>query len=198
MEIPRKFIDYVFTKRVAALRALMRGETPRERVLIEFTRTLPAVITDGPAGLSGSIKMVSILPRQDVLPRVLDRLRELEGYSSERIFEVLVHEVYREDVLDFSRLGALELAKKHTWTNIRATKRATLLFFTPPIESYEVRCSVEIHEGDEVAQYLNYLHKLVHRAKRVDYPAYVFIIEEIYDNSDSPDGYGRLIYRRLA
>jgi len=196
LEIPRKFVDYVFTKRVNALRTLMRGELARERMLIEFTRALPVVVTDGPAGLSGSVKMVSILPRVELLPRLLERLRDLGPADSERAMRMLLEEVYREDVLDFNRLGALELAKRHTWINVRATGRATLLFYTPPIESYEVRCRVEVHEGDEVAQYLNYLHRLVHRSKRVDYPAYVFIIEEIYDNSDSPDGYGRLIYRR--
>ena len=32
----------------------------------------------------------------------------------------------------------------------RSNPTATILFFTPPVTSYELRCSVEIHEGGPV------------------------------------------------
>ena len=167
---------------------------------MELTRATPVVVTYGPARLNGSVRMVGLLPRSEYLE---EWARRVEYYAYEarprglrEALMVLLDEVYVEDALDPLRLGGLEIAFKHTWTNIRATGRATLVFYTPPDESYEARCSVEVHEEGAVKRYLNALHDLLHPSEhgKSDYPAYVFKVEEVYDNSSRPGGYGRRIY----
>jgi len=68
----------------------------------------------------------------------------------------------------------------------RGSREATILFFTPPSTSYELRCEVEIHEDDEVWEYTNSVHDTFHRTEKPrDWkktPAYLFKIKEIYDN----------------
>lgn len=201
--LPKQYIDYVFHDRRRLLERIVRGEqVGYERFLLEFTRTTPVVITSGPAGLSGSVKMISFIPRREYLTQQLHKA-EYYAYTSpvgglKEVARILLEEFYREYIIDFHRLGGLEMAYNHTWRNIKATSRATLLFYTPPDTSYEVRCSVEVHEGDQdpYKRYLNALHDIFHRPRggRSNYAAYVFIAEEIYDQSSTPQGFGKKIY----
>ena len=75
---------------------------------------------------------------------------------------------------------------------MQESKRATILFFTPPSKSYEVRCDVEIHTDDDVWEYANSLHDIFHRPEKgrnwSRTPAYLFKIREIYDNSEDKMG----------
>jgi hypothetical protein len=201
LDIPEVFIKYFFLDRIETIRKLCRGERLTENFLISFTRTTPAVITDGPAGLSGSIKMVGFVPRKEYIVdfaekayryAYLERPRDMRETTC-----LLLKEFYNLDYIDTGLIGGLEMGFKHSWTNIRATGKATLLFYTPPDTSFEVRCDVEIHgdDDDPYKKYLNSLHDIFHYGgRRSNYPAYVFRIREIYDNSNSPDGFGRKIY----
>ncbi|ADI31927.1 hypothetical protein [Staphylothermus hellenicus] len=56
--LPKEWIDYFFYQRIRVIEKLCVNRRPPSNFLVEFTRTTPAVITDGPQGLSGSIKMV--------------------------------------------------------------------------------------------------------------------------------------------
>ncbi len=197
-ELPADFIKYVILERVDSLKRLINGE--REEMLISFTRANPVVVTDGPAGLSGSVKMVGFIPKPEFLNEMLERARRLLKLPLSEVLKELLNYFYDVRKLDLRRLGALEMAFKHTWVNVRSTGRATLVFFTPPVTSYEVRCSVKIHEDGPIKEYLNVLHDAYHGrgvAGRApgDYPAYEFIIEEIYDQSASRTGFGRLIFK---
>lgn len=188
MHIPERYISYVYERRLELLRRILSGK--KENVVLEITRALPVVITDGPAGLSGSVKMVGFIPKPEHLKELLQIARDI---VKKREIEGILN-LYQREKIDFRSLGGLEMAFKHSWENIRASKRATLVFFTPPSESFEVRCDVEIHDGDEICEYLNLLHRIYHEGEE-NYPAYVFRIREIYDQSASKDGFGRLIYR---
>jgi len=201
--LPRQYIDYVFRDRKALLERIVRGEqVSYEILLLEFTRATPVVITHGPAGLSGSVKMIGFVPKKEYLAQQLYKA-EYYAYTSpvrglKEVAKILLEEFYKEEVIDFHKLGGLEMAYNHTWKNIKATGRATLLFYTPPDISYEVRCRVEIHEEDQdpYKRYLNALHDIFHRprGRRSNHPAYVFIVEEIYDQSNTPQGLGKKIY----
>jgi len=107
--------------------------------------------------------------------------------------QVPPHEIFL-----FTRFGTLELARDHTWANLCADPTATLLFYQPPRVSYELRGKVEIHEdGSPYHRLLNAQHDVYHRpdpSRWKDRPAYIFVIEEIYNNSAAPDGFGRKIY----
>ena len=202
--LPQRYINYIFYERRALLERLVKGEQiSYEKMMLEFTRTTPIIVTCGPAGLSGSVKMVGFVPREEHLEELVRRAEEYAyAKTSESVLRdvsrVLLEEFYREDIIDFRKLGGLEMAFNHTWRNIKATGKATLVFYTPPNTSFEVRCKVEIHEDDTdlYKRYLNAMHDIFHkpRSGRSSYPAYVFIVEEIYDQSNTREGFGKKIY----
>ncbi len=201
--LPEDFIKYIFYERLDTVRSMVGGKLTNQEIYLAFTRTSPVVITDGPAGLSGSVKMVGFIPRGEYLGNALEELKGIWEKSTEKGFREIIDDflkvAYNEEWIDFTVLGGLELAKGHSWVNIKETRKATLLFFTPPILSYEVRCSVEIHEDGLVWGYLNLLHDIFHKVPGEPlgkHPAYIFKFEEIYDNSASKNGFGKLIWRR--
>ena len=192
--IPEEFIRYAFEERVAGIKKLAEGKFGPE-ALIGFTRHNAAVITCGSAGANGSIKGVGFIHREEFLPETLAKMKEELGapYNPKRAVEFLLSEIYVRERIDFTKMISLELAKKHTWRNLsEGAKKATILFFTPPSTSYELRCRVEIHEDGPIWEYVNSLHDVFHRPKKPrDWrrtPAYLFEIEEIYDNSEDKMG----------
>jgi len=196
--IPEEFIQYAFEERVKGIRRMAeRGFGPE--AMVAFTRHNPAVITCGPAGPNGAIKGVGLMHKEEYIQESLEKLRkEISGpYSPAKALNFLLKEVYVREKVDFTKFVSLELAKKHTWKNLtEGRKEATLLFFTPPGASYEVRCDVEIHEDGPAWEFVNALHDVFHRPKKPrDWsrtPAYLFHIKEIYDNGET--GMGKKIY----
>ena len=192
--IPEEFIEYVFQERVEAIKKMLYGKFDAS-LLIDFTRHNAAIITYGPAGLNGSIKGIGFIHRDEFLMETLEKMREelSSEYEPEKAGKFLLEEVYVREKIDFTKFITLELARKHTWKNLtEGNKEATILFFTPPSTSYEVRCDVEIHRDDEIWEYANSLHDIFHRPKKKrDWsktPAYLFKIREIYDNSEDKMG----------
>jgi len=189
-EVPEEWINYIFRRRREMIIKISRGEAKREEILLEFTRALPAIVTDGPAGLNASIKMVGVLPKEKYIPGLLSMINDLinKKPKTEKIIKFLLEKVYVEDILDFTKLFTLDLARKNTWKNINETKKAVLIFFTPPIKSYMIKADVTIHVNDEIFQLANAMHDLYHVVPKTGKivsknPAYVFHIREIWDKS---------------
>ncbi len=192
--IPQEFINYAFEERVEMIRKMLSGNMSNE-ILIGFTRHNAAIITCGSAGINGSIKGIGFIHKEEYLQETIEKMRkELKSeYDMFRAGKFLLHEIYARDKIDFEKIISLELARKHTWENLKnGEKKATILFFTPPSISYEVRCDVEIHTDDEIWEYANSLHDIFHRPeKERDWsktPAYLFTIREIYDNGEEKMG----------
>lgn len=205
--IPEEFIDWAYRGRAELVRRQARGEEvqPHE-ILLGFSRHTPAVVSHGPAGLNAAIKGVGFLTKPEHLKETLDAYLEhidhgwRDHYRKEGL-QLLVRFIYGEGCegrLDFTKLGSLELARGHSWENLRANPKVTLLFYQPPNISYEVRGRAEIHEeGSPYHLLINAQHDVYHRPDRPSWagrPAYVFTIEEIYDNSARRGGFGRRIY----
>lgn len=198
-ELPKSWVDYIFWGRRRIIEKMASGEAKAKEIYLEFTRTLPAIVTDGPAGLNASVKMIGLMPRMDMLGGILD---EIEGFIKKRpkmseVIKFLLNRIYVEDSLDLTKLFTLDLALRNTWRNINETRRAVLIFFTPPSTSYMVKAKVTVHNDDEVFRFANYMHDLFHvvpvRGEVVSKnPAYVFHIEEIWDKS--ADKFGVKIY----
>jgi len=106
-----------------------------------------------------------------------------------------------EKRMDFTKLCTIELGNQypnrpaHMWNFAQKNSKATLLYFTPPILSYEIWSSLEIHtEGP----YFDFTHA-VHDAyfgedpSEMDLPVYIFNVEAAYNNSATPQGYGKKI-----
>jgi len=205
--IPEAFLNWTYRERADLIRRQAEGQAvaPHE-IYLGFTRHSPGVVSHGPAGLNASIKGVGYIPKPEYLDETLDaylahiRRGWRDGYCQDGL-QLLMRMLYGEgcqERIDFTRLGSLELALGHTWTNLRADPTVTLLFYQPPAISYEVRGRAEIHEqGSPYHLLLNAQHDVYHQphserwSKR---PAYIFTIDEIYDNSASKEGFGRRVY----
>ncbi len=205
--IPDAFLKWAYQGRAALIRRQAEGErVPPHEIFLGFTRHNPAVVSYGPAGLNASIKGVGYIPKPEFVQETLDAYLEhigrgwRDGYSDEGL-QLLMRLLYGkgcQERIDFFRLGSLELAKDHTWDNLRANPVVTLLFYQPPAVSFEVRGRAEIHEeGSIYHRLINAQHDVYHQPHPEGWPkrpAYLFLIEEIFDNSASPEGFGRRIF----
>ena len=199
MGLPKKWIQYFFHERKRGLESLcLKGEID-SGIANFFTRGTPVVASCGPAGVNGSVKMVGFVPRKEFIEEYADkafRYAYVKRPPDMRMAAcILSREFYVEEKIDFNLIGGLEMGFKHSWVNIRATGKASLVFYTPPDESFEVRVDAEVHEDDVYKRFLNAFHDIFHYGgRKSSYPAYIFRIRELYDNSPVPGGFGRKIY----
>ena len=209
--IPESFIDWAYHGRGELIRRQAMGEdVPSHEIFLGFTRHNPAIVSIGPEGLNASIKGVGYIPKPEYLHETLDAYME-------HIERGLTHDYFREGLkllmrliygrgckgrIDFTRFGCLELALGHTWGNLQTDPAVTLLFYQPPQISYEIRGRAEIHqEGSVYHRLINAQHDVYHQPRVenwVNRPAYIFVIEEIYDNSATEEGFGNRVYDRMA
>ena len=207
-KIPDEFIRWAYKGRAELICRQASGEhVPAHEIFLGFSRHTPAVVSNGPAGLNASIKGVGFIPKAEYIQETLEAyLTHIQrGWRDEYDrdgLQLLSKWMYGDDCqerIDFERFGSLELACDHTWKNLHADPAVTMLFYQPPMISFEVRGRAEIHEdGSLYHRFLNAQHDVLHEphpenwAKR---PAYIFMIDEIYDNSATKKGFGRQIYK---
>ncbi|MCS7374041.1 MAG: hypothetical protein NDF53_00155 [archaeon GB-1867-097] len=204
--IPTKFINWIYVERAQFIREMRNKiRIKPEEIWLQFTKHTPTIISHGSAGLNGSIKGVGFILKRKYIERAVEDFIEhirrgwRDGYSREGL-ELLIKHIYGDECIeriDFTKLATIELAKKHTYINLRENREATLLFYQPPITSYEVRVEAEIHENGLIHRYVNAVHDAYHKPspeKWKDRPVYIFKIKEIYDNSSTKDGFGKRIY----
>ncbi len=136
-----------------------------------------------------------------------DRFGSGRGMPTEwqiKALELLNKHVYferdkAEEMVDFEKLGTIEMGTEfpgkaaHMSRYLEQNKNATLVFFTPPVISYELRAEVEIHPAGEYFDFVHAVHDVYHGENPglVDKPAYIFNIKEVYDNSASKKGFGQ-------
>lgn len=211
MESSQKFFDWAFKTRAKHVINMYNGVMEsKEKLFLNFCSHEPAFVSYGPAGLNASVKGVGFLPKDEYLEETLEAyMNHIRTYDPEdktygkRGMEVLIKYMYDESAyhrVDFTKMGSLEMAKRHSWTNYQVNKEAALIFHQPPGISYKLKGKIEIY--DEAAsgkqelyqQFINAQHDVYHTpdmSRWSDYPAYLFRIEEIYDNSVSKNGFGK-------
>ncbi len=196
-----KFWKYFFQERKELLERMCKGSAGMDVLMLGFTRATPVVITCGPAGPNGSVKMVGPVPKKRY---ILEYVEKAEKYAYGEILDprkaacLLYNEFYIDEKIDPTLIGGLEMGFNHTWENLKFSREATLLFYTPPTTSYEVRTLVEIivDDNNPYKRFLNAFHDIFHKphSGRSNYPALLFRVKEIYDNSSTRNGYGKKIY----
>jgi hypothetical protein len=205
--IPESFIHWAYNGRGELIRRqAMEEDIPSHEIFIGFTRHNPAIVSYGPEGLNASIKGIGFIPKPEYLQETLEayvghiQRGWWDGYFREGL-KLLMRLIYGEgckERIDFTRFGSLELALGHTWRNLQTNPAVTLLFYQPPEISYEIRGRAEIHEeGSVYHRLMNAQHDVYHQPhveSWVNRPAYIFIIEEIYNNSATGEGFGNRIY----
>ena len=209
MKSAQSFFNWSYKTRAKTVIDLYNGkEISHEKMFLSFTSHNPAFVSNGPAGLNASIKGVGFVPKKEYLQETLDAyLEHIATYEegdktySQRGLEVLIKHLYcdeAKDRIDFSIVTTLEMAKKHSWENYKANNEATLIYYQPPVISYELRGKIEIEEEGIYQKFINAQHDVYHKPNTERWasrPAYIFKIEEIYDNSVTKDGFGeKMIY----
>jgi len=210
MRTAESFFNWAFRTRANTVMKLVNGEKmSNEKMFLSFCSHDPALVSNGPAGLNASIKGIGFMPKPEYLEETLKAyLEHIDSWTpedkeySQRGLELLVKYMYgpeAQDRIDFTCIGSLEMAKKHSYENYKANPEATILFYQPPMISYELRGKMEIHDENDTGQreiyqqFLNAQHDVYHRPDKsrwLKYPAYVFRIEEIYDNCVTKEGFG--------
>ena len=208
----KKFFDWAFDTRAKNVIKLSEGEKMSpERVFLSFCSHEPAFISYGPAGLNASVKGVGFLPKDEYLEETLEiYLKHIATYEpgdktyGQRGLKILIEQMYSEEAkkrIDFTKLGSLEMAKRQSWENYQVNKEAALLFHQPPVISYKLKGKIEIYDEQASGkrelyqQFINAQHDMYHNPVGMDVwkqqPAYIFRIEEIYDNSATKEGFGQ-------
>jgi len=133
--------------------------------------------------------------------------RAMEQYQREAMFLFLGH-LYlpppeAHAFVDFTKMSTMELAKskpwssKHTWEIVQKNRTACLLFYRPPNLSFELHGKLDIHTKDAYSEFVNAVHDAFHyvqkEMRQIERPVYIFNIEEVYDNSPTPNAYGTRI-----
>lgn len=206
--IPDKFIEWCYRGRRELIRKMVDGEKlSKEALFLGFTRHSPTIVTHGKAGPNGSVKGVGFVPKPEYMESLLSRyMAHIEsgvsnGYSKQGL-DILLETIYGpqgEEMIDFTKLATLELAKGHTWLNIRDNNEVSMVFFEPPVVSFEVRALALVHQHGVYHEFVNAQHDVYHGPDRKSWnekPAYIFEFCEIYDNSATKGGFGTLIYKR--
>ncbi len=210
MKTAESFFKWAFNARAETVLKLNRGEEmSKEKVFLSFCSHDPALVSNGPAGLNASIKGVGFVPKPEYLEEILKMyIEHIKSYKeddkeySKRGLALLAKEIYDPSVrhrMDFTMLGSLEMAKKNSYTNYKANPEASIIYYQPPMISYELRGKMEIHDENDSGkreiyqQFINAQHDVYHRpdmSRWLKYPAYVFRIEEITDKSATKEGFG--------
>ena len=210
MKSAESFFNWAFKTRANTVLKLHNNEEmSKEKVFLSFCSHDPALISNGPAGLNASIKGVGFMPKPEYIEETLEAyIKHIKSYDpedkeySQRGLAVLVKYMYAPEAhhrVDFSCIGSLEMAKLHSYENYKVNPEATILYYQPPMISYELRGKMEIHDEtvsgkrEIYQQFINAQHDVYHSPdmnRWLKYPAYVFRIEEIFDNCATKDGFG--------
>lgn len=214
-----RFFNWAYRTRGNTVKALAEGkEMSPEKIFLSFTSHDPVFISHGSAGLNGSVKGIGFIPKAEYLEEALAAyIEHIKSYDPEdksysnRGLQLLLKWLYSEEAektVDFEHIYSVEMAFKHSWTNYRENSEATLLFYQPPMLSFEVRGQMEIvGEHNEIGscspfelpliqQFINAQHDVYHTPnidRWVTRPAYKFTVEEIFDNSANKIGFGTKI-----
>ncbi len=212
MNSAKKFFDWAYDTRAETVIKINGGEMMSpDKMFLSFCSHEPTFISNGPAGLNGSVKGVGFLPKDEYLEEILEiYLKHIETYEpgdktySKRGLQILVDQLYLPEVkhrIDFTKVASLELAKRQSWENYQVNPEACLLYFQPPAISFKLKGQMEIYDEqisgkrEIYQQFVNAQHDMYHNPNGTDKwknkPAYIFRIEEVYDNGVSKDGFGQ-------
>jgi hypothetical protein len=171
----------------------------KDKFFLSFTRHTPAMITMGVEGLNASIKGFGFVPKLEFIKQIINLLTQAIESNEPNSLEILFDCIYSDQAatnIDTKHLISLEMAYKYTFKNVseKGITNCTLLYYMPPVTSYELRGEVVLHENDVYSNFANAVHDIYHRPKgqRRQEKAYLFQIHEIFDNSVK--SFGNKIY----
>ena len=134
MKTAESFFNWAFRTRAnTVIKLLNKEEMSPEKVFLSFCSHDPALVSNGPAGLNASIKGIGFVPKPEYLEETLEAyIKHIETYNgddkeySQRGLELLVKYLYGPEAqhrVDFSLIGSLEMAKKHSYATTKPTRK---------------------------------------------------------------------------
>ena len=210
MKTAEAFFNWAYDTRANTVLKMLNGEEmPHERLFLSFCSHTPTFVSSGPAGLNAAVKGVGFLPKEEFLEETLAAyIEHIKSYNpqdkeySKRGLLVLSKYLYNEEAkkrIDFTKLGSLELAKKQSYENYKVNPEAVLCYYQPPGISYKLKGKMAIIDENDSGkreiyrQFINAQHDVYHTPNPDSWlkkPAYIFTIEEIFNNGVSKDGFG--------
>jgi hypothetical protein len=219
MLLPEKFLEWAYFDRVRLIKKLIksrweRGRLPVPSLVFRHTPVFCTTSMDekGHITVNGKVVGAGFVLKREHLEEAVEKFRthvESHAAMSRREYGrkglgLLLESLYIEDKeearrrVDFSKISTLELAKgrpgvaEHTWTNLQRYRgEACLIYYMPPIISFEVRGDVEIHMEGPYHEFVNLVHDCIHRSvARSNRPCIILNVKEVYDNSVTPKGFG--------
>jgi hypothetical protein len=210
-----QFFEWAYRTRGNTVKALAEGgKMNMEKLFLSFTSHNPVFISHGAKGLNGAVKGVGFAPRPGFMEAALkDYIEHIKTFSPDdpgyqaRGLHILIKHLYCEEAernIDFSHLYGIEMAYKHSYANYLENPEASLVFYQPPMISYELRGRMELigkrHQKGAVVdpfglppvqQFVNAQHDVYHAANTALWKSrlvYRFTIEEIWDKSAGKNG----------
>jgi len=196
-KLPQIYVEEFFFRRRRLVENMLKK--PLEELEIEIAVNAPLlspiVATCGPAGPNAAPFMLSFTVKDEYIKEAITEMKKIaeKYYGSREAYRAaasfLLDYVYNMERANLLRLITHLMSKGHTYQNIMATKEATIsILFPPDRGALELRTTAYIVEKGDLYIYANMLHDLMHvvpRGKREHpwYPAIVFEVKEIYDNS---------------
>ncbi len=197
--VPEKYMKLYFYERRKIVEALLKAKSMDEISDLIYRNSLllaPTVATCGPAGVNAAPFMVSFKVRDEFLQdainemkRILEEMHGAGWRAMTRAANFLLDYVYNPEKSDPLTLVSHLMSRGHTYKNIIETGEATISILIPPDKAaFELRTNATIIEEGPLYQYANMLHDLIHvapegRRSHPWYPAIIFRVREIYDNS---------------
>lgn len=125
MESSQRFFDWAFKARAKHVIDMYNGVMEsKEKLFLNFCSHEPAFVSYGPAGINASVKGVGFLPKDEYLEETLEAyVNHIKTYDpadktyGKRGMELLIKYMYGEDAcdrVDLTKLGSLEMAKRHS------------------------------------------------------------------------------------
>jgi len=208
VEFPDKFMEWDVQKRIETLDRFLQMKPP------ELAGPHNGIVAtygykreDSQFKLNNAVKGMGFLPKAEKLPELIQLMEDTDDSSFVKKLEILRYFYTNIDSLfDTDRQVSLELYstpefETQTFLNQMTDPSSTIVFLDIP--SYKLKTIARLLHPDNpnlteyeklVVRYINDVHSYFHGKFPRDYPAVIYYVSEIYDNSPGKsDAMGRRI-----
>jgi len=208
VEFPEKFMEWDAGKRIETLDRFLQMKPP------ELAGPHNGIVAtygnkrdDSQFKLNNAVKGMGFLPKAEKLPELIQLMKDTSDSSFVQKLETLRYFYTNVDSLfDTDRQVSLELYatpefETQTFLNQMTDPSSTIVFLDIP--SYKLKTIARLLHPDDpdlteyeklVVRYINDVHSYFHGKFSRDYPAVIYYVSEIYDNSPGrSDAMGRRI-----
>ena len=208
VEFPEKFMEWNIEKRIETLDRFLNMQPPELAGPHNgIVATFGCKRDDSQFKLNNAVKGMGFLPKAEKLPELIALMEETNDSSFVKKLETLRYFYTNVDSLfDLDRQVSLELYstpefETQSFLNQMTYPVSTIVYLDIP--SFKLKTIARLLHPDDpdlteyerlVVRYINDVHSYFHGKFPRDYPAVIYFVSEIYDNSPGrSDAMGRRI-----